>query len=910
MDLELNPARESVLVNLAVFDGERWHDAVAAPRTPRANRAQDPNNLEPAYRADRGASGIRVHLGRIPEGSIIKISGELIALQAGESWRWSSPALCEPPARSMSVRLWSDAAEPSARTGPPRPTWIWDGTDVSGPPTMWTGKEATEQGVADENLAMVRFRPVSHDHAEEPKTLAVLVDTSASQSTAFERNLEHLHGMLMSLRQRASPGLHLWVVAFDQTAKTIYRGDLRDYRGEVRESLRRRRPLGATNLEAGLRFLASHGPDSFDRLLLVSDGMVTAGESEPEVLRARVRGLESRGLRRIDVLAGSPDSNPALLTALVDEPRRPGALLSPRESPRRAAGRMLRTVGHVMISSPDATAVFPSAVARVQEGDEIIVAAFGVAKETLRLEAYEVVEGIRRETTIPLHRTGAPSLASYARVVAFERWRSQLQLVSSEPTVAAVSNMTNEAVTRGLFNEWTALKFVSRSEETMDGEAAGVKTREGPSAQDRLWRGRGAGLEGRSWMPRSTDRVMAWRAKSARAGTGLVGTPSEVTPAASEGRVGDSPRSQPVKTAPLTPDRSARPSADARRGGERSLVHYGAGSFEDGGLEQGGPFSTVLSLLGWGDAQASADVADAWFNNDPENLLSILAVAVVAERAGDHGRAGRAFGSLIDLYPHRDDVRRFAARSLVRLGAASDRLSYDALRRADQIRPRHPTSARGLAIDSLARGDYAGAAAQMQALIDGEGIAGVAAPGPRARASLVTELAMILAGWEASRPEDAQTIATLRRRRGVSRLRERTILVALGWDAQSVDMDLHLRDTRGNHAYYRREALPSGGTLTEDASGAFPYEAFVLPAGANAAPYELSVEVHDAGPLGVATGAVDILFFEPGVGLRVEQRPFVVTRAQTRVTLGGFGTAPPKAPASGGSRDKPEIGDR
>jgi hypothetical protein len=198
----------------------------------------------------------------------------------------------------------------------------------------------------------------------------------------------------------------------------------------------------------------------------------------------------------------------------------------------------------------------------------------------------------------------------------------------------------------------------------------------------------------------------------------------------------------------------------------------------------------------------------------------------------------------------------------------------------------------------------------MSVLIEGEHSTDLAAPGRRARGSLMTELAMILAGWETSRPEDAEVIAALRRGLGVSRLRERTTLVALGWDAPSVDMDLHLRDARGNHAYYRREALPSGGTLTEDAGGAFPYEAFLLPAGANAAPYQLSVEVHDAGPLGVATGAIDILFFEPGVGLRVEQRPFVVTRAQSRVALGGFGMEPRKAAETKTPRDKPEVGDR
>ncbi len=920
VEFALKPPPSSLLVSLSVFDGVRWHDAGATPREADAAAPRGPNDLQPAYRAKQTEDGVKLRLHRVAEGATVKVRGELSALRSGPPSWWSSSALCDPPARAMSVRTWSDGADPSLRSGPPRPTWTWDGVNASGPPMMWEDHEPEEVGVADERLSMVRFMPVGHDHAEEPKTLAILVDTSASQSASFERNIRHLHGVLGTLRARTSPDLGLWVVAFDQTAKTIFRGDLRQYGDEVLETLLRRGPLGATNLEGGLRFLGSHGPESFDRLLLVSDGVVTAGGSSPEYLGGLVRALESRGLRRLDAFAASSHSNTSLLGTLVDQPPRPGVLLSREEPPQRAAARLLRTVGHVLISSPNTPDIYPSAVARVQAGDEVMVAALRVAGDEIILEAHEVVEGIRRTAQIPLRRRGAAGLSTYGRVLAFEQRRSQIADSGRGGMAEMFKKIAAEAARRGLFNGWTDVSFAPRPAQATGSEGAvrpeGVVA---PVPRGVLQRSTWAQTHLRGDRE-SLARAVSWREKASRRGpseildrtTGVRARESGPAQAAKEERA----RTEQAQTEPT--ERGHRPVDEvpvpAGVGGDsqaqRPVVEVRAGFLGEGSQAHRGTFSTVISLLGWGDEQTSSSVADAWMRNEPANLLSILAVAVVEERTGNYGRAGRAFGSLIDLYPHRDDVRRFAARSLVRLGTAADRLSHDALQRAERLRPMHPTSARALAVDALARGHYEDAATLLAGLVEGAEPLNVEARGEGARSSLRAELGMVLAGWRLSRPEDAEAIATLSRRVGVALPRERTVLVALGWDAASTDMDLHLRDARGNHAYYRRKALPSGGALTEDASGAFPYEAFVLPAGANAAPYEISVEIHDVGPLGVATGAVDILSFDPVVGLRVEQRPFLVTRARSSVNLGELGLA--RAPARGHrSRTRgPEVAKR
>lgn len=892
VEVMLRPPPASSLVSLSVFDGARWSDAAAKPGERHVSSQRGPDDLEPAYRARQTEGGIQIRLNRVVEGTTIKIRGKFSALRSGSPSRWAASTLCHPPARSMSVRLWAEDSDQTSRgDGPPRPTWSWEGAHASGPPMMWSDDDPKEVGVAEHGLSIVRFMPVGHDHAEEPKTLVVLVDTSASHSASYARTVQHLHKLLGSLRTNAKADVGLWVVAFDQTAKTIFRGGLREYDEDVREALLRRGPLGATNLDGALRFLVNHGPPSFDRLLLVSDGVVTAGEASDEHLSEVVRSLARRGLKRMDALSPSSHSNVSLLGLLVDEPARPGALLTPDESPRRAAVRMLRTVGHVTISSPDTRDLYPKAVARVQAGDEVIVAALGVSGDKITLEAYEVVEGIRRTSPIPLRRRWVAGLSIHGRILDFERTRSQIEEQGSGSVVDIFKAVAKQAASRGLFNLWTTVEFEPRVTAVAEAQPRDGAENTSVAGAPRVrgdWRKRSCAMADPGWHQEAVERVELWREKAHRA------APREIL----DQRVGSAaPLELPFDERPMRLPRAAnRPidgGATLARGeiptrGEvvETLVEYRAGAFGDGIQGHQGTFSTVMSLLGWGDEATSLKVAEAWLRNEPDSVLSILAVAVVKERVGDYARAGRALGSLIDLYPHRDDVRRFAARSLVRLGAAADRLSHDVLQGAVKMRPLHPTSARALAVDALARGNFRVAAETMGYLIEGAADQERGGSGARARASLRSELGMILAGWSLARPQDEPEIVALRARAGVAVVRERTVLIALGWDAASTDMDLHLRDVRGNHAYYRRKTLPSGGTLSEDASGEFPYEAFVLPAGANAAPYKISVEVHDVGPLGVATGAVDILSFDPLLGLQVEQRPFFVTRARSRVELG------------------------
>ena len=59
-----------------------------------------------------------------------------------------------------------------------------------------------------------------------------------------------------------------------------------------------------------------------------------------------------------------------------------------------------------------------------------------------------------------------------------------------------------------------------------------------------------------------------------------------------------------------------------------------------------------------------------WRGEDPGDVLALIALGEAYEKKGARDAAARAYGSLIDLFPGRADLRRFAGERLERLGDA------------------------------------------------------------------------------------------------------------------------------------------------------------------------------------------------------------------------------------------------
>jgi tetratricopeptide (TPR) repeat protein len=294
----------------------------------------------------------------------------------------------------------------------------------------------------------------------------------------------------------------------------------------------------------------------------------------------------------------------------------------------------------------------------------------------------------------------------------------------------------------------------------------------------------------------------------------------------------------------------------------------------------------VMNLLHKGQRKEALAKATAWYDGAPGEVLALVAIGEAAESTGDLPLAARAYGSIIDLFPGRADLRRFAGNRLERVHAAdATALAIDTYRKAVEQRPDHPASHRLLAFALLKAGRPAEAFDVLAA--------GLHRPYPAGRFAGVTQilaedLGLIAAAWSHAEPQRAAEIRQRLEKSG-GRLEDGPSLrFVLTWETDANDVDFHIHDGRGGHAFYSARQLPSGGELYADVTTGYGPECFTIraPAAARAYPYRLQAHYYSRGPMGYGMGKLQIIEHDGRGGLRFEERPFVVMRDQAFVEMG------------------------
>jgi hypothetical protein len=191
----------------------------------------------------------------------------------------------------------------------------------------------------------------------------------------------------------------------------------------------------------------------------------------------------------------------------------------------------------------------------------------------------------------------------------------------------------------------------------------------------------------------------------------------------------------------------------------------------------------------------------------------LVALGEALERQGKLRTAARVYGSIIDLFPSRADLRRFAGNRLERLGELGRRLAIDTYRHAVEQRPDHPNSHRLYAY-ALLRGG------QPEAAFDAI-VAGRAREYPSERFAAIhrilrEDVGLILSAWIASASEREAEIRKRANAAGATIPTEPSTRFVVSWETDANDVDFHVHDNRGGHAFYSAPALPSGGSLYAD----------------------------------------------------------------------------------------------
>lgn len=277
-------------------------------------------------------------------------------------------------------------------------------------------------------------------------------------------------------------------------------------------------------------------------------------------------------------------------------------------------------------------------------------------------------------------------------------------------------------------------------------------------------------------------------------------------------------------------------------------------------------------------------MALAWRDSDAGDVLALVALGEVYEALQQRKAAARAYGSIIDLFPGRADLRRFAGSRLERLGDSNE-LAADTYAKAVASRPDHPSSHRMLAYALVKLGRYAEA---LDAII-----AGATRSYPPGRFAGVPQIlgedvGLIAAAWLRKEPQRRDEIERRLQGIGAQLAQGPSVRFVLSWETDANDVDFHILDGRGGHAYFSQPSLASGGQLYADVTTGYGPECFSIfaPPSQRAYPYKLQAHYYSRGPMGYGMGKLQIIEHDGKGGLRFTERPFVIMVDGAFVDLG------------------------
>jgi outer membrane protein OmpA-like peptidoglycan-associated protein len=295
-----------------------------------------------------------------------------------------------------------------------------------------------------------------------------------------------------------------------------------------------------------------------------------------------------------------------------------------------------------------------------------------------------------------------------------------------------------------------------------------------------------------------------------------------------------------------------------------------------------GRLAEIMTLIKTQKTDAALKTALAWHDAEPGDVLALIAVGESAEAAQKRRLAARAYGSLIDLFPSRADVRRFAGERLERLSDGLA-LAIDTYKKARADRPDHPASHRLLAYALLRANEPAAA---FEVIVEG---AQRQYPDGRFRGVdriLREDVGLVAAAWARKEPKRRAQITERLAALGVELASSPSLRFVLNWETDANDVDFHIFDAQGGHAYYSSKVLPTGGELYADVTTGYGPECFTITGKPSAFPYKLQAHYYSRGPMGYGMGKLEIIEHDGQGGLKFEERPFVIMIDHAFVDLG------------------------
>ena len=772
-------------------------------------------------------------------------------------------------------------------------------------------REKAPRALRSGNLVVARVRPIAEALPDPVRGAVVLVDTSASRALGLASELRTVAAMIHGLAERHGETLAVTVAAFDQDVVPIFHGDAKTFGDTEVAQIVARRALGASNFERALAWAREETRRTgATRVVLVTDGVATAGEDDAAKLAAVAAALKDGGAQRLDIVAVGGLRDDALAHKLVTAGLAHDGVVVAANDGASALVRRLEagTRSNIAVAVEGATWSYPTKLDGMQPGDEVLVYAELPEGAPLRVRI-----GDREPSSIDAKAADRPLVerawaqAKIASLEAEERDHGKSPDIERRIVDLSMSHRVLSSYTALLVLESDADYSAFQIDR---GKLADVLTiadgRLVPTRRDAVVHGAGRSSIRADDLARKGDRAKQREEEATPLASTSVTAGPPPSPAATEaagffGMIGLSgtgegggalgrtldglrgtraageeglPGSMLPRSAPQPARALARSTEREESSEERSVDPYS------------GKFKQVKDHLARRDARGAFTLAGAWQAAEPGDLLALTALGESAEALGDATTAARAYGSIVDLFPSRADLRRFAGERLEHVeGASTLGLAIDTFDKARRDRPDHPASHRLAAFARAREGDYAGAFDVL--------LAGLARRYPEGRFPgvdriLREDLGLIAAAWMKAEPGRAsEIISRLRNAGGIVEDRP-SLRFVLNWETDANDVDFHIRDAHGGHAFYSSPRLASGGELYADVTTGYGPECFTirLPRGGRAGPYTVSAHYYSRGPMGYGMGKLEIIDHDGRGGLKFDERPFIVMADHAFVDLG------------------------
>jgi tetratricopeptide (TPR) repeat protein len=808
--------------------------------------------------------------------------------------------------------------------------------DLSVQATVWNGKEheklnyslhseppkgdfvihrpAGSKGLANGQDVLLVVKPQLQARTEiKQEKVLVLVDTSASRSAGFQRQIQTLKNLVAQWKEA-----RVQLAAFDQDVVPL---DL--------AQLSQRRPLGATDLAGALHWASQQ--KGYDRLLLVSDGVNTVGQD----------ALKLSNFKRLDVLmVGGIRDSQSLQPLAYHSQAQSGYVLDGD----RPVGELLNRLqsapaSDVKVAVQGADWVWPNRLDGVAPGEERVVYAHlskpaqSVAV-TVNGQSYQ--QALSTSPQPLLHRSSVAANLNrlslqYRKATGSQKEeiaRHMIELSTGNRVVCDLTGLLvleteddykrfkidRRALSDILVAGEQGVGVEKRSDINLSGtnpKPVVLQTNKSQPDADKAKEEEKAMAEPQAKQSASGMETLDLAHGAGRAQTAPASpTATFSAPRQAEGRVSSGVPTdsngpieaignrdsgigsfQQAQNRPAAGGDDERVATRARRVAQatnprpESRDQVTAGDNEesqnDGVAPLNGQFAQIDRLLRKGDGKQALQLSSQWQARSPGDVLALVAYGRSLQATGQLREAARAYGSIVDLYPGRADLRRYAGALLESL--KNSRLAIDTFRQAVQQRPDHPSGARMLAY-SLVKANRLGEAFQVleTALLrkypDGR-FADV-------QEILQDDLGMVAAAIIARDPDQGPRILKKLHALGVALASKPSLRFVLTWETDANDVDFHIKDAKGGHAYYSQPKLASGGRLYADVTTGYGPECFNIPGGGEAFPYNISIHYYSRGPMGYGMGKVEILRHDGKGQFRFEERPFVVMNDQAYVNLG------------------------